>query len=330
MKRIVTGLKPSGEITLGNYIGVIKSLVELQEEYEIFIFIADLHAITTRQEKQELRKRIKEFSSIYIACGLDPSKVKIFIQSEIRAHAQLGWILLCNTYIGELNRMTQYKDKAQSDNTAMLTGGFYTYPSLMAADILLYDADVVFVGNDQLQHLELTRDLATRFNNEYSQTFTVPEPKSNKTLSRVMDLQVPTKKMSKSDSNKGCIILTEDLNVIRKKIKSAVTDSDTSIFYDKENKPGVSNLLELYALFKKLSIEETESYFAKKSYKELKEELADVVCNEIKVIQYKYNHLMNSGEIDDILDEGYEYCSKIANKKLAKVEHKVGLNRKRK
>lgn len=329
MKRIVTGLKPSGEITLGNYIGVIKSLVELQEDYEILVFIADLHAITTRQEKQDLRNRIKEFSAIYIACGLDPKKVKIFIQSEILAHAQLGWILTCNTYIGELNRMTQYKDKAQNEGTASLTGGFYTYPALMAADILIYDADVVFVGNDQLQHLELTRNIAIRFNNEYGETFKVPEPKSNQTLSRVMDLQVPTKKMSKSGSNKGCIILTEDLNIIRKKIKSAVTDSETTIYYDREKKPGISNLLELYSLFSKLTIEESANYFKDKSYKDLKEELAEVVVNEIEEIQNKYNHLISSGEINDVLDEGYEYCSRLANRKLAKVEHKVGLNRKK-
>lgn len=329
MKRIVTGLKPSGALTLGNYVGVIKPLVDLQEDYEIFIFIADLHAITTRQDRLELRKLIKEFSALYIACGLDPEKIKIFVQSEIKEHAQLGWILLCNTYIGELNRMTQYKDKAQKEGTSMLTGGFYTYPSLMAADILLYDTDVVFVGNDQLQHLEITRDIATRFNNEYGETFTIPEAKSNKVLSRVMDLQVPTKKMSKSDSNKGCILLAEDLNLIRKKIKSAVTDSDTSIYYDKENKPGVSNLLELYSLFSKLTIDVVQDYFKDKSYKELKEELAELVVSEIGKIQDRYNELISSGKIDEILDEGYNHCSKLARKKLSKVEHKVGLNRKR-
>lgn len=329
MKRIVTGLKPSGDLTLGNYIGVIKSLVDLQDEYEIFIFIADLHAITVRQDRLELRRRIKEFSAIYVACGLDPDKIKIYIQSEIKSHAQLGWILLCNTYIGELNRMTQFKDKAQTEGTDGLSGGFYTYPSLMAADILLYDADVVFVGNDQFQHLELTRDLATRFNNEYSETFKVPEPMANKTLSRVMDLQNPTKKMSKSASDKGCILLNEDLNIIKKKIKSAVTDSDTKIYYDKEAKPGVSNLLELHSLFSKQTIEESEKYFSDKSYKELKEELAELVTEEIGQIQARYKDLMSSGKIDEILDQGYEYCNKIAQRKIEKVEHKVGLNRKK-
>ncbi|MFV0424065.1 MAG: tryptophan--tRNA ligase [Bacilli bacterium] len=329
MKRIVTGLKPSGDLTLGNYVGVIKSLVEMQDEYEILIFIADLHAITTRQDRLELRKRIKEFSAIYIACGLDPNKIKIFIQSEIQAHAQLGWILLCNTYIGELNRMTQYKDKVNKEGTAKLTGGFYTYPSLMAADILLYDADVVFVGNDQLQHLEITRDIATRFNNEYGETFKVPEPMSNKTLSRVMDLQDPLKKMSKSESNKGCIILREDISAIKKKIRSAVTDSDTKIYYDKDNKPGIANLLELYALFSKISLEKAEDYFKNRSYKELKDELAELIGAEIEKIQQRYNELVQTGEIDNILNDGYEYCNKLALRKIAKIEHKVGLNRKK-
>ncbi|MFV0499400.1 MAG: tryptophan--tRNA ligase [Bacilli bacterium] len=329
MKRIVTGLKPSGDLTLGNYIGVIKSLVELQDEYEILIFIADLHAITVRQDKKKLRQRIKEFSAIYIACGLDPNKIKIFIQSEIPAHAQLGWILLCNTYLGELNRMTQYKDKVQNDGTKTLTGGFYTYPSLMAADILLYDTDIVFVGNDQLQHLEITRDIAIRFNNEYGETFKIPEPMSNKTLSRVMDLQEPTKKMSKSTSNKGCIILKEDINIIRKKIKSAVTDSDTKIYYDIENKPGISNLLLLYSLFTKTSITDVELYFKNKSYKELKTKLADIVCEEIEQIQKRYDMLIKSGEINNILDDGYKYCNHLAKRKILKVEHKVGLNRKK-
>lgn len=330
MKRIVTGLKPSGNLTLGNYVGVIKSLVEMQEEYEIFLFIADMHAITVRQDRQQLRKLIREFSAMYVACGIDPSKVKIFVQSEIYAHAQLGWILMCNTYMGELNRMTQYKDKTSNDENVSLTAGFYTYPSLMAADIILYDADLVYVGEDQIQHLELTRDLATRFNNEYGETFKVPEAKTNTTVSKVMDLQKPLKKMSKSeDNNKGCILLYDDINVIKNKIKSAITDSDTKIYCDKENKPGIYNLLNLYSFFTKKTLEDVEQYFIDKSYKELKEELAEIVSTEIESIQQKYNQLMTSGEIDSILDDGRDYCSKIANKKIKKVEHKVGLNRKR-
>ncbi len=330
MKRIVTGLKPTSNLTLGNYAAVVKQLVELQEDYEIFIFVADLHAITMRQDRQELRKHIKEFSALYIACGLDPSKVKIFIQSEIYAHAQLGWILMCNSYIGELNRMTQYKDKLANQSVDGLSAGYYVYPSLMAADILLYDADYVFVGDDQKQHLELTRDLAIRFNNHYGETFKVPETKTAKTATRIMDLQTPTVKMSKSTENeKGCIFIQEDLNRIKNKIKSAVTDSDTKIYYNKQEKPGISNLIELYSIFAKQSVEEVESKFANSSYKEFKEALADLIVGEIEPIQKRYQELINSKELDMIFDEGYEFCGRIANKKIKKVEHKVGLNRKK-
>ncbi len=328
MKRIITGLKPSGDLTIGNYIGVIRNLVSMQDDYEIIIFIADLHAITVRQVPKDLRKMSKEFLGLYLACGFNREKIKIFKQSEIKAHAQLGYILMCNSYLGELNRMTQFKDKTNKEGTQNLTAGFYIYPSLMAADILLYDADIVYVGEDQKQHLELTKTLATRFNNHYSETFKVPEYYSNKkgVGRRIMDLQDPTKKMSKSeDNNKGCIFLNDDINIIRKKIKSAVTDSDTKIYYDKEAKAGISNLLEIYSIFTDQDIDKVESYFSDKTYKDLKEEVADVVCNTIQEIQIKYEEIVNSNVIEDILNEGREYCERIANKKLAKVERKVGL-----
>ncbi len=328
MKRIVTGLKPSGELTLGNYIGVIKNLIKLQEEYEVFIFIADLHAITVRQEAKDLRRLTKEFIALYLACGFDKEKIKIFKQSEIKAHAQLGYIMMCNSYLGELNRMTQYKDKVSKDSDSSLSAGFYIYPSLMAADILLYDADYVYVGADQKQHLELTKTLATRFNNYYSETFKIPEYYENKkgVGKRVMNLQDPTKKMSKSeDNNKGCIFLLDDLNIIKKKIKSAVTDSDTKIFYDKTSKPGISNLLEIYAIFTNKDINEVESYFSDKSYSDLKTEVADVVVADIEKIQIKYKEILNSNIIEEVLEEGRQFCERIANKKLFKVERKIGL-----
>ncbi len=329
MKRIVTGLKPTSKLTLANYTAVVKPLVELQEDYEIIIFVADLHAITVRQDRQELRKLIKEFSALYLACGLDSSKVKIFIQSEIMAHAQLGWILMCNSYLGELNRMTQYKDKLANSNVDGLSAGFYVYPALMAADILLYDADFVYVGDDQKQHLELTRDLAIRFNNHYGETFKVPQTKTNEISTRIMDLQDPTVKMSKSSVNeKGCIFMLDSLDIIKKRLRSAVTDSDATIYYDKTNKPGISNLIELYAAFSKKSVDEVVTMFKDCSYKDFKESLSNIIVKEIEPIQKRYYELMNGNELDKIFDSGRDYCSKIAFRKIKKVEHKVGLNRK--
>ena len=244
--RFLSGIQPSGNITLGNYLGAVKNFVKLQNENQFtdfLIFIADLHAITVPQDKTALRKNIRSLVALYLACGLDPNKVHIFIQSEVPAHAELGWVMQCNGYIGELERMTQYKDKKEK-MVGGVSVGLLTYPSLMAADILLYDADLVPTGIDQKQHLELTRDLAMRFNSKYGETFNIPSPYIPKEGSKIMSLVDPTKKMSKSDSNpKAYIALLDDLNSIRKKIKSAITDSDGTIKYDVENKPGVSNLL---------------------------------------------------------------------------------------
>lgn len=328
MKRIVTGLKPTGELTLGSYLGVIQGLVNIQDEYEIFLFVADLHAITTKQDRLLLRKLIKEFVALYIACGINPKNVKMFIQSEVKEHAQLGFILLCNTYLGELNRMTQYKDKALKGEEG-LTGGFYTYPSLMAADILLYDADYVLVGNDQVQHLELTRDIAVRFNNAYGDTFKVPEVKTNKATARVKDLQNPLKKMSKSDTNtKGCILLTDDLNIIKKKIMSAVTDDEAKIYYD-PSKPGIANLLEIYSALTHREINDiVNQYQDVTSYKTFKEDLATIVVDTIKPIQDKYFELLQSSKLDEVFDQARNEVSIIAKRKLKKVENKVGLGRK--
>ena len=330
--RLISGIQPSGTITLGNYLGAIKNFVKLQDELtdtDILVFIADLHAITVSQDKQALRKNIKSLAAIYLACGLDPNRVHIFIQSEVPAHNQLGWVMECNSYIGELERMTQFKDK-KVKQVAGVSAGLLTYPSLMAADILLYDANIVPVGVDQKQHLELTRNLAERFNAKYGETFIVPEPIIAKTGAKIMSLVDPTKKMSKSDENpKSYISLLDELPIIMKKIKSAVTDSDTIIKYDLDNKPGISNLLTIYSCISGLSISELEEKYANSNYGEFKNDLAQVVSNEIEPIQKRYNDLINSKELDEILDQGRDYANHLANKKLYKVYNKVGLGRKR-
>lgn len=327
MKTIFSGIKPSGDLTLGNYIGAIKNFVKLQNEHKCFFCVVDLHAITVPQVKQEFKKRIKDIASLYLACGIDPNKAVIFIQSEVPAHTQLGWLLGCNSYIGELNRMTQYKDKVKNYGIDGLTSGFYTYPVLMAADILLYNADLVPVGEDQKQHVELTRDIAIRFNNKYGDTFVVPEHYIPEVGSRIMDLQNPTKKMSKSDDDKGCILLLDDVNLVRKKIMSAVTDSDTKIKYDKENKPGISNLLSIYSVITERKIQEIEEEFQGCNYGTFKKELAQELINFITPIQEKFKQIRHSKTLDDILDSGKEFANKIANKTLFKAYRRVGLQR---
>lgn len=330
--RFISGIQPSGNITLGNYLGAVKNFVKMQDDPQfddILVFVADLHAITVTQDKQELRKNIKSLVAIYLACGLDPEKVKIFIQSEVAAHAQLGWVLQCNGYIGELERMTQYKDKKERQ-VAGVSVGLLTYPSLMAADIILYDADVVPVGADQKQHLELTRDLAERFNNKYGETFVVPKPYIAKDGAKIMSLCEPTKKMSKSDPNpKAYISLLDDINVIKKKIKSAVTDSDGFIKYDVENKPGISNLLTILSCVTNTSIDELVEKYKDSNYATFKEDVANAVAEEIMPIQEKYNEIINSKYLDEVLDNGRDYANYLANKKLNKVYNKVGLGRKR-
>jgi tryptophanyl-tRNA synthetase len=328
MERMLSGIKPSGKLTLGNYIGAIRNFIKLQDDYEMYIFIADLHAITVPQDKQELKKNIKDLAALYLACGLDENKVVLFVQSSVLEHANLGYILSCNAYMGELNRMTQYKDKvlkAQGDNLS-ISVGFYNYPVLMAADVLLYDAKYVPVGIDQTQHLELTRDIATRFNNRYGETFVIPEPVVAQVGAKIMSLSDPTKKMSKSDENdKGCIYLLDDLAVVRKKIMSAVTDSDTVVKYDVVNKPGISNLLTIYSTLKGISILEAESEFTNSNYSEFKKAVADQVVNTIDGIQTRYREIISSGKIDQIFAEGAVKAKYLASKKLSKVLKRIGL-----
>lgn len=326
MKRMLTGLQPSGELTLGSLIGGISQSIKYQDEYDSFIFVPDLHAITVPQDAKILHERIRKNVALYIACGIDPNKNTIYIQSENLYHTNLAWILECHTYMGEASRMTQYKDKSQKFNNVPV--GLFTYPILMAADILLYDADFVPTGIDQKQHVELARDLANRFNNKYGDTFKIPEPMIPKTGAKIMDLQNPTKKMSKSSENvKGNIFLLDDEKTIRKKIASAVTDSDNKVYYDVENKPGISNLLTIYSSLTNTSIKDTELHFKDYNYGDLKKEIANIVVETLTQIQYKYNEIYNSEELDLILDNGLKKVQKISADKLKKVYKKVGLGR---
>jgi tryptophanyl-tRNA synthetase len=326
---MVSGIKPTGELTLGNYLGAIKQFVNYQEEYELFLFVADLHALTTQQDKVQLRKRIKDVVTMYLACGLDPDKVTLFLQSEIPAHSQMNFLLESTSYVGELSRMTQYKEKASKKNNESMHVSMFTYPVLMAADILLYDAEFVPVGDDQKQHVELTRTIAERFNSRYGEFFVVPQPLIPKTGSRIMDLQEPTKKMSKSDSSdKGYILLLDDLARTQNKIKSAVTDSDTVIRFDKKNKPGISNLLTIYAACSNQTIEQIEATYAGQTYQTFKTDLAKLVVQTLKPIQERFAQLRTSSLVDDVLDQGAAKASDIAYKKIRKANQLMGVGRK--
>ena len=326
MKRLLSGIKPTGDLTIGNYIGALKNFSNMQKDYETFIFVADLHALTIQNNPIELKNKIKNILGIYLACGLDPKYTTLFIQSENMYHANLGWIFECNTYMGEASRMTQYKEKKKDNENVSV--GLFTYPMLMAADILIYDADVVPVGIDQKQHVELARNIAERFNNRYGDTFKVPEPVINKEGAKIYDLQNPTKKMSKSDDNdKGVILLLEDPEIARKKIMSAVTDSDMEVRYDPENKPGISNLLVIYSSLKDISISDAEKEFNGKNYGEFKRSVADCVVDFLTDLQAKYKKIMDSDMIDKILDESNEKVRKIAEEKVRIVFDKVGVGR---
>ena len=326
MKRMLSAIKPTGQLTLGNYIGALKNFVSYQDDYEMICFIANLHCITVYQKPEELKKNLKDAVALYLAAGLEPDKTTIFLQTDVLEHAQLGYIMACNTYLGELNRMTQFKDKQAKGETG-LTAGLYTYPCLMAADILLYDADYVPVGEDQKQHVELTRDVAIRFNHKYGDdSFVVPEPLVTKVGKRIMSLDDPSRKMSKSEHNdKGCIYLLDDPKLAAKKIKSAVTDSLGKINYDPINQPGITNLIEIESV---LTGEDIDSIVARnkdKGYGEFKTEVAEVVEKTLSDIQARYKEIIDSGKIDEILEEGAMKARKIASKKLKKIERKVGI-----
>lgn len=323
-KVIFSGAQPSGKMTLGNYLGAIKNWTELQDNYDCYYSIVDLHAITVPQDPKVLRANTIELLAQYIACGLDPEKNTIFIQSHVKEHVELMWVLNTMTYMGELSRMTQFKDKSQKSE-ANLNAGLFTYPVLMAADILLYQTDLVPVGDDQKQHLELARDLANRFNNRFSPTFVVPEGYYPKGGARVMSLQEPTKKMSKSDSNENAfILLADDSDSIKRKIKRSVTDSLGVVKYNDEQ-PGIKNLIDIYSNLSKKSVEEIVNMYEGKGYGIFKEDVAEVVSETLRPIREKYVDLLNNKDyLEKIYSMGAEKAEKQARKTLRKVYKKVG------
>ncbi len=325
MKRMLSGIKPTGQLTLGNYIGALRNFVKYQDEYDLYVFIANLHCITVYNDPKELRKNLKDCVALYLACGLDPEKCCIFLQSDVMEHAQLGFIMCCNTYLGELNRMTQFKDKLAKGEQG-LSGGIYTYPALMSADILMYDADYVPVGEDQKQHVELCRDTAIRFNNRYGKSFNIPEPVVPKVGAKIMSLSDPTKKMSKSEqTNKGCIYLLDDLKSVRKKIMSAKTDDVAKVQFDPENQPGISNLMSIVSALTNQSFEEITDMFNGKGYGDFKKYVADVVCDELSKIQERYNHIIENDIIEDVLAKGKAKAQIIAHKKLDQIQRTIGI-----
>lgn len=323
-KVLFSGMQATGTLTLGNYLGALKNWVTLSEEYECFYSVVDLHSITVRQEPAELRKRARNLLTLYIAAGLDPEKNCIYYQSHVSGHAELAWVLNCFTYMGELNRMTQFKDKSakHADN---INAGLFTYPVLMAADILLYQADVVPVGNDQLQHLEITRDIAQRFNTIYGDVFTVPEAYIGKQGARIMSLQEPTKKMSKSDENPNAsVYLMDKPDDIMRKFKRAVTDSEGRIAYN-DTQLGVRNLLDIYCACKGITPEEAVKEFEGQGYAELKIAVGETVVSVLKPVQDEFERLgKDKAYIDGIIKANAEKANYIATKTLRKVQKKVG------
>lgn len=333
MDTIFSGIQPSGIPTIGNYIGAMQQFVSLQEDYNCYYCIVDEHAITVPQDRLKLREQTLGLAALYLAVGLDPQKATIFIQSEVSAHAEAAWIVQCNTTIGELERMTQFKDKSLKNGRTGVSAALLTYPPLMIADIILYNANLVPVGDDQKQHLELTRDFVERFNKRYGTEkqpiLIVPEVKIPEQGARIMSLQEPTKKMSKSDVNaKGYISMLDEPNVIRKKIRSAVTDSSGKIEYDVENKPGISNLLTIYAAVSGKSIPTLVEQYSDAGYGDFKADLGEAIVTVLEPIQSRQKELLASDELNLILDEGAEKARRVANKTLQKMRNGVGLGRK--
>ncbi len=326
-KRMLSGIKPSGDMTLGSYLGAVKNWAERAEEYECFYFMADLHAITVRQNPADLRRRSLEQLAQYIACGLDPEKNTLFIQSHVHQHAELGWILDCYAMFGELSRMTQFKDKS-AKNADNINGGLFTYPALMAADILLYQADVVPVGEDQKQHVELTHTIARRFNGIYGDVFKIPEPFVPKVGARVMSLTNPTAKMSKSENeDTGRILLMDSPETIMRQFKRAITDSDTEncVRYDKENKPGVANLMTIYSACTGKTYDQIEAEFAGLGYGAFKPKVGEAVVETLRPIREEAQRLMkDKGYLESVYRAGAEKASYVAEKTLRKVYKKVG------
>ena len=323
-ERILTGIKPTGQLTLGNYIGVLKHLPKMVERGECIFFIADLHALTLPIDPEVLRQNTIDLASFYLAAGLDPNKVTLFLQSSVSEHAELNAIMQNYLYMGELSRMTQYKDKASKMNESAIGLGLFAYPVLMACDIVLYDATIIPVGEDQIQHVEITRDLVNRFNNRYGKILKMPNYELRKVGARIMSLSDPNVKMSKSDP-KGDIFLKDDMKTIRKKIMSAVTDLGSEVKYDPENKPGISNLLTIYAAIKDISIADAEKEFVGKRYGEFKTAVADAVIAELEPFQQRYQEIVNSKAYEQVLRDGAVKAKKMAHETLERVQQAVGL-----
>ena len=323
-ERILTGIKPTGQLTLGNYIAVLKNLKQMNDRGECFIFIADLHALTLPIEPEVLRQNSIDLAAFYLAAGLDPKKNALFLQSSVSAHAELNAIMQNYLYMGELSRMTQFKDKSAKLKENAIGLGLFAYPVLMACDIVLYDATTIPVGEDQVQHIELTRDLVNRINNRYGNILTMPKAELRKVGKRIMSLSDPTVKMSKSDP-KGDIFLKDEPAVIRKKIMSAVTDLGCEVKYDEENKPGISNLIQIYCAMKDITIEEAEKRFEGYRYGDFKKAVADAVLEELEPFQARYREIIANKSYEEALKEGAEKASKIANATLKRVQKAVGL-----
>lgn len=329
MAVIFSGVQPSGTITLGNFLGAMKNFTSYQNEHECYFCIVNQHAITVPQEPEQLRKNIRNLAALYLAIGLDPDKVTLFIQSEVAEHAKLGWIMTTLATIGELERMTQYKDKAQRHgNSDSIPAGLLTYPPLMAADILLYQTDYVPVGDDQKQHIEITRDLAQRFNSRYGETFKLPAIHTREVGARIMSLQEPKKKMSKSDINSlATPYLLDEPETILKKIKRAQTDSENKIYYDREGKAGISNLMAIYSLITDKSTDEIEQLYEGKGYGQFKNDLAEAIIETTRPIQERYHEFVHSDYLDQILTAGAAKAAQKAAATLNKVEYLMGLSR---
>ena len=324
MKRVFSGVQPTGNIHIGNYLGALKQFVELQDDNECFYCIVDEHAITVPQDPNELKKHILDVAALYMAIGIDPAKSVVFVQSQVPAHAELGWILICASNTGELFRMTQFKSKSHGKES--VGTGLLTYPALMAADILLYDTDIVPVGNDQKQHIELTRDLAIRVNNRYGKTFVVPDGRFLKTGARIMALDDPTAKMSKSAVNElSRISLLDEPSKIKKAIMRATTDSEGSVRFDAENKPGVSNLLTIYSAFSGKPIEDLEREYEGRGYGDFKKDLVEITVNALTPIRERFAEIRNSQELIDALESGAERANAIAVQTMKRVRDRFGM-----
>lgn len=323
MKKVLSGIQPSGQLTLGNYIGAMKNFVKLQHDHHCFFMVVDLHAITVPQQPAALREQTEAVAALFIAAGIDPAKASIFLQSHVPAHAELGWLMTTLVYMGELERMTQFKDKSSGKES--VGAGLFTYPALMAADILLYNADLVPVGDDQKQHLEITRDLAQRFNQRYGELFVVPEPYIPQVGARIMSLDDASKKMSKSNPNPASFIaLLDEPDVIRKKISRAVTDSGREIRFDPAGKPEVSNLMTIYAHCADMSLAEIEAKYEGQGYGPFKKDLAEAVVAALEPLQQRYKDIRGSGELRGILRQGAEQAAEIANRTVREAKEKMG------